>query len=204
MSDDLSESEQPSGDELVVRARTDRIAFGLLYDRYYPQVARYCLRRLFDRALAEDVTSEVFLQVASHLGGFWGRCETDFRRWLFRIATNAVNAHLRQTRRRREIRDAAARSGQLDRNVPAHPAVAEHDALDWPVVYDALLELDERLQTIVMLRFFADLSHEEIAVVVDSTAGAVRTALSRTLARLRERFDPSRPADPGRRDRENL
>ena len=55
-----------------------------------------------------------------------------------------------------------------------------------------MLELDERDQTIVSLRFFADCSYQEIADVVDTTAGAVRTALSRALGRLRDRFDPAR------------
>ena len=60
--------------------------------------------------------------------------------------------------------------------------------LDWPAVYQALMELEEREQTIVSLRFFADLSHEEIGDVVQATPAAVRTALSRALSRLRERF----------------
>jgi RNA polymerase sigma-70 factor (ECF subfamily) len=186
--------EQPAADdELVVRAKTDRAAFSLLYDRYYPRVARYCLRRLFDRSLAEDVVSEVFLQVAAHIGAFTGQTETDFRRWLFRIATNAVNAHLRQTRRRQELWEAAARSRHWDHIGGSPPSPAEHDVLDWPAVYQALLEFDERDQAIVMLRFFADCSHDEIAAVVNATPGAVRTALSRTLDRLRERFNPSVP-----------
>jgi RNA polymerase sigma-70 factor (ECF subfamily) len=192
MSDQPLVSEQPAADdELVVRARTDRAAFGELYDRYYAEVACYCLRRLFDRALAEDVVSDVFLQVASYLGEFPGRTATDFRRWLFRIATNAVHAHLRQSRRRRELWEAAARGRHWDRGSGLHSSQAEHERLDWPVVYQALLELDERDQTIVTLRFFADLSHEEIADVVNATPGAVRTALSRTIGRLRERFNPA-------------
>jgi RNA polymerase sigma-70 factor (ECF subfamily) len=198
MSDAPLEGEHPAADdELVVRARTDRAAFGLLYDRYYAHVARYCLRRLFDRTVAEDTVSEVFLQVAAHLRAFPGRTETDFRRWLFRIATNAVNAHLRQSRRRYELREAAARGRHWDRGSGSHSSPAEHERLDWPVVYQALLELDERDQTIITLRFFADLSHEEIADVVSATPGAVRTALSRTLSRLRERFNPAvRPGAP--------
>jgi RNA polymerase sigma-70 factor (ECF subfamily) len=189
--------EQPAADdELVVRARTDRTAFSLLYDRYYPRVARYCLRRLFDRSLAEDVVSEVFLQVAAHIRAFTGQTETDFRRWLFRIATNAVNAHLRQSRRRQELWEAAARSRHWDHIGGSPPSPAEHDILDWPAVYQALLEFDERDQAIVMLRFFADCSHEEIAAVVSATPGAVRTALSRTLSRLRERFNPAVPPAP--------
>ncbi len=180
---------------MVLRAKTDRAAFGALFDRYYPRVARYCLRRLPDRSIAEDVTSEVFLQVASHIGAFAGRTETDFRRWLFRIATNAVAAHLRQTWRRAELWQTAAQSGQFDRTAAVHPADAEHDRLDWPAVHAAIGQLDERAQAIVTLRFFAGCSHEEIADVVDATVGAVRTALARALARLREELTSLRPRD---------
>ncbi len=198
MSDDPLTSEQPAAeDEIVVRARTDRAALGLLYDRYYAIVARYCLRRLFDRTIAEDVVSDVFLQVASHLREFPGRTATDFRRWLFRIATNAVHAHLRRSRRRHELWEAAARGRHWDRGSGSHSSQAEHERLDWPVVYQALLELDERDQAIVTLRFFADLSHEEIADVVDATPGAVRTALSRTLSRLKAKFNPAARPAPG-------
>ena len=80
-------------DDSVVRMRTDQAAFAALYDRYYPRIIRYCLRRLFDRSTAEDATSEVFLKVAANVRTFPGTTESDFRRWLFRIATNVVNAH---------------------------------------------------------------------------------------------------------------
>jgi RNA polymerase sigma-70 factor (ECF subfamily) len=192
MSDELPASGTRADDDRVAWASTDRAAFASLYDLYYPRVARYCLRRLFDRATAEDVTSEVFLKVASHLATFPGRTETDFRRWLFRIATNAVNAHLRQSRRRQELWEAAARS-RSNREGSSQSSSGQPEILDWPAVYQALLELDERDQTIVMLRFFAGCTHEEIADVIDATPGAVRTALSRTLKGLREKFNPSAP-----------
>lgn len=197
MSDELCQRETTAADDdLVIRARTDRAAFGLLYDRYYPPVARYLLKRLFDRTIAEDVTSEVFLQVASHLRTFSGRTETDFRRWLFRIATNAANACLRQTRRRQELWQASARSRPSDQGGGSHSSATGGEALDWPLIQQALLAFDERDQSIVMLRFFGGLSHEEIAHVVNASPGTVRTALSRTLARLREMFNPSVPASP--------
>ena len=197
MSDERPESEPSTeADELVVRAKTDRAAFSLLYERYYPQVSKYCLRRLCVRAVAEDVLSDVFLQVATHLPTFSGRTDTDFRRWLFRIATNAINAHLRQSRRRQELWVEAARSGYLNSNSEPHSLSAEDHTPNWPAVYQALMELDDRDRTIVMLRFFSDCSHQEIASVVDATPGAVRTALSRTLARLRGKFKGATAGDP--------
>ncbi len=184
MSDDSVQHETPADDLLVLRAQSDAEAFASLYDQYYPRVLRYCHRRLFDRTAAEDVTSEVFLSVAEHLPGFTGRCASDFRCWLFRIATNAVHAQLRQSLRRGKLLETAARNGQL--NSGGTPSTL--DALDWPVVQAAIGTLGEREQTILTLRFFAGLSHEEIGNVVDATSGAVRTALSRALQSLRERL----------------
>ena len=177
-------------DELVIRARTDRGAFSTLYERYYPEVARYCLRRLFIRAVAEDILSTIFLKVVAHLQSFTGNTESEFRRWLFRIATNEINSTLRQERRRKEIWDQAARSGVWKHSTEAPAA----DLMpDWPLVFQSVMELNERDRSIVMLRFFSNCSFDEIADVVEATPGAVRAALSRILARLREKFSFSTP-----------
>ena len=89
-----------------------------------------------------------------------------------------------------------SRVGHWDHNGNPHASPADIETLDWPAVYQALLELDERERTIVTLRFFGGCSHEEIADVVHATPGAVRTALSRTLSRLREKFNPAVPPTP--------
>ena len=177
-----------SMDDLVVRARTDREAFGSLYDLYYPEVLRYCLRRLFVRAVAEDVTSEVFLRVAKQVRGFPGTTEEDFRRWLFRVATNEVNAYVRRTRRRRELLESAARSSAIRVADSGDRPRQEVDMLDWPTLYQAILGLAPREQTILTLRFFEQMSHEEIAGVLNLRAVTVRVALSRALERLRRRL----------------
>ena len=183
------ETAKPSGaaelDELVVRAKKDRAAFSRLYECYYPEVSRYCLRRLLVRSVAEDVISEVFLQVTRSLPLFPGKTNTDFRRWLFRIATNAVNFSLRQSKRRQDLWLDAARSGKLNSN---DQSSSDSDLCDWPKVYHEIGELDERDRNIIMLRFFSNCSYDEIASVVDASPTAVRTALSRVLSRLREKF----------------
>ena len=46
---------------LVIRARREAEALGQLYDTYYDKVLRFCVYRLFNREVAEDVTSVVFL-----------------------------------------------------------------------------------------------------------------------------------------------
>ena len=175
-------------DDLVVRAHTDREAFGQLYDAHYPAVFRYCFRRLFVRAVAEDVTSEVFLAVASKMPRFAGTTEEDFRRWVFRIATNEVNAYVRQAKRRRALLEAAARSGALAAAVRSKAGCPNIETLDWPALYQAILSLKPREQSILHLRFFEQMSHEQIADVLQERPVSVRVGLSRALEKLRCRF----------------
>jgi RNA polymerase sigma-70 factor, ECF subfamily len=177
-----------SGDDLVVRARTDREAFGRLYDAHYPEVFRYCFRRLFVRAVAEDVTSEIFLGVAAKMPRFPGTAEEDFRRWVFCIATNEVNAYVRQAKRRRTLLEAAARSGTLAAAVHSQAGSPDIETLDWPVLYQAILSLKPREQSILHLRFFEQMSHEQIADVLQERPVSVRVGLSRALEKLRRRF----------------
>ena len=95
----LSETEHTS---LIQKACSNPDAFAQLYLLHYQDVFYYCVRRLFDRHSAEDVTSTVFFKVMNKLDSFDGRA-TDFRSWLFRIATNAVNDHLRSSKRRADV-----------------------------------------------------------------------------------------------------
>ena len=174
-------------DELVKSARTDRVAFGELFEHFYPLIFAYCTRRLVVRAVAEDVASEVFLKVAQGVRDFPGLCVEDFRRWLFRIATNEINAQLRQSIRRRELLEAAAQMGRINTSVSA-PLLDDASPIDWQEVYESLGSLTDREQSIISLRFFGGLKHEQIADVLELKVGTIRVALSRALDRLRDRL----------------
>ena len=199
----MTESLQPdrigSVDDLVTAARTEPDALGQLFDLFYPPVLAYCLRRLLVRAVAEDVTSEIFLKAATHITGFPGTCVEDFRRWIFRIATNEINAELRKSIRRRELLKAAAEMGVINTDVSA--AVLGSDTpTDWGEVYQALNELSNREQSILSLRFFAGLKHDQIAEALELKAGTVRVAMARALDKLRDRLrqgQASQRAAPG-------
>ena len=142
-----------------------------MYDACYPGIFRYCFRRLFLRAVAEDVTSEVFLNVASKMPQFAGTTEEDFRCWVFRIATNEINAYMRQAKRRRMLLESAARNGALPAAVDSQSRQSDIETLDWPVLYQAILSLKPRDQAIVVLRFFEQMSHEQIAGVLGKPPG---------------------------------
>ena len=188
--------DRDAASELISRARTDRQAMGRLYDLFYPAIFRYCLHRLFVRTAAEDVTSEVFFYVVDSMHRFDGDSVSQFRGWLYAIATRRVNAYIRVNKRRRQLLEAAAQMRTFERSVSS-PSV---DMLDWPALYEAIMNLKPRDQSIITLRFFEGLSHEQIAGALNIKPVTVRVALSRTLQKLRARLDTDgSAAAPGRR-----
>ena len=150
----------------------------LLWRELYPRILRY-LRVAVGDSEAEDLTSEVWLEVARGLGRFDGD-EAAFRAWVFTIA-------------RRRVID-TGRKAQRRRTDPMSPEQIERARNDAPDDVEARLALDAALRRVarlprdqaevVALRVLAGLSAEQVAVIVGKSAGAVRVLQHRALRRL--------------------
>jgi RNA polymerase sigma-70 factor (ECF subfamily) len=177
--------------KLIEEARSNAGALSELYRQHYDAVFRYCAHRLFDRHLAEDVTSTVFLGVVKNLhkfisGEFIGD-EKQFRNWLYTIATAAVNEHLRRKIRRERL--LRWFGGQNNSQTTKETAVNDVSDRQLAVLKEAMLSLQPKHQTIITLRFFENLKFEQIAEVLGASPGTVRSQLARGLAKLREKTD---------------
>jgi len=168
-------------DDLVLKARTQAGALGRLYEMYYEQIFRFCVYRLFNKEIAEDVTSTVFLEVARGIRTFKGRSKQDFRNWLYAIAANQANAYIRKASRRKKLLAEAAGS----MTASAAGSADKSSKLDWPRLYEAILKLKPKHQTIVTLRFFENLQYEQIAQILNVKEATVRVTLHRILHELR-------------------
>ena len=182
MANVLQQPEDRILDELVVRARSERDAFGQLYDQIYPPVFRYCIRRTADRSLAEDIVSTVFLNVTKKLATFPGDTYLDFRRWVFVIATNELNANYRKSERRQALLIEAAESGRLHNQLSDE---ASSSTFNMDSVQAAIMRLEQRDQAIITLRFFSELPYEDVGHILNISSGAARTAASRALDKIR-------------------
>ena len=85
---------------LVTQASADVAAFGALYDHYFARVYNYVRYRLPDAASADDITAQVFERALNKIDAYRPE-KAPFAAWLFAIARNAVNDHLRRQQRRR-------------------------------------------------------------------------------------------------------
>ena len=179
----ISEAEQTN---LIQRACTDPDAFAQLYLLHYNNVFNCCVRRLFDRHSAEDVTSTVFFKVMHNLSSFDGKA-TDFRNWLFRIATNAVNDHLRDTKRRADIMQRVVKNTRAESVF----AIGTEDGLLEKKAHlkQALLGLKPKYQNVIALRFFEKMKLTEIAACLGKNPSTIRTWLARAAAKLRKKLN---------------
>jgi RNA polymerase sigma-70 factor (ECF subfamily) len=176
-----NESKAANDGQLIADARDNPSAFVRLYRRHYDAIFRYCVYRLFDRHMAEDITAEVFLKVVENLGRFRGN-ERQFRNWLYKVASNAVNDHLRRTARR----DGLVKNSREQVNIQDADCGELSEKL--AILREAVLSLKPRYQTIITLRFFENMKVTEVADVLGSSPGTVRSQLARALVKLRKKL----------------
>jgi RNA polymerase sigma-70 factor (ECF subfamily) len=173
---------QTDADDIVVRARREVEALSQLYELYYERIFCFCVHRLFSKETAEDVTSTIFLEVASRIRNFGGRTEQDFRNWLYAIAANQANAYIRKaSRRKRLLAEAASSMTAVTTGNTSEP--------DWPMLYAAILKLKPEHQTIIALRFFENMEYEQIAKILDARKATVRVTVHRILGKLRRHLE---------------
>ena len=161
----------------------DRTALDALLAAVRPHVYRYVLARLADRSSADDVTQEVAMTIVSALPRYqdMGR---PVLAWVFGIAVRKVGEAHRARRRRPEDpvdvlpdQPAGAEVGQPESRTLRLETTREMAAL--------LAVLPAPQGEILRLRIAAGLSADETAEVLGMTAGAVRVAQHRALAKLR-------------------
>jgi len=181
--------------ELLVRCRRgDADAWDELFDRHYAAAGRFVfqLSSDFTREDAEEICQEVFLSVIRNLDSFNG--DSRFQTWLFRIAANKARDY-------REKRIAAKRGGGLT-TISLQAEDSESGLTPDPpaqgpgpdellvnlermsLVRESLDQLEGSCREIIELRYFGDLSYEELSATLDLNPKTVSSRLSKCLDRL--------------------
>jgi RNA polymerase sigma-70 factor, ECF subfamily len=181
--------------DLLRRCRQgDSMAWDELFDRHYDPAARFVfqLGHELTREDTEEICQEAFLAVIKNINSFHG--ESQFQTWLFRIAANKARDY------RERLRAAKRGGGQTPLSLQAEdpetgltldpPATAlppdaalltrEQAAL----LQEAIDELEPPCVEIIHLRYFAELSYEEISQTLQLNPKTVSSRLSKCLARL--------------------
>jgi RNA polymerase sigma-70 factor, ECF subfamily len=158
---------QPDLGVLRKAQRGDERAFSLIVRAYEVPVFNYVMRLVGDRALAEDLTQEVFIRVFQGLPKFSLRSK--FTTWLFQVTKNRVLDELRASERR--PRSLVA----IDDAPPLEVVDAPVEQLETiQALWQAVDELNTDLKMALLLRDVVGLSYNEIADSLDTTLATVK------------------------------
>jgi RNA polymerase sigma-70 factor (ECF subfamily) len=158
---------QPDLGVLRKAQRGDERAFSLIVRAYEVPVFNYVLRLVGDRALAEDLTQEVFIRVFQGLPKFSLRSK--FTTWLFQVTKNRVLDELRASERRPRALVA------IDDAPPLEVVDAPIERVETvQALWAAVDELNTDLKMALLLRDVVGLSYNEIADSLDTTLATVK------------------------------
>lgn len=167
---------------LVHRAiNGDAEAFGDLYMQHLDDIYRYVFYKVGSEKRAEDLTEQVFLQAWEALEDYEPRGHP-FSSWLYRIAHNAVVDYYR-TKKEESPLEAIAFSLADDSLGPEERLMKKREV---SLLLEAMRQLSEEKQELIILRFVEGLSHARVAQILNKSEGACRVMQHRALASLGE------------------
>ena len=155
--------------------RGARDAFRQLFESHKDRVYSIALHYFSgDEATAGDITQQVFLKLFTRIGQFQGGSE--FTTWLYRLTANACVDEQRKRRRWLQLDDGVSPTlpagGKSQEHGAAHAQVAER-------VKEAVTQLKPKLRMAILLKYFEELSYEEIAAALGCSKGTVASRLNR-------------------------
>ena len=156
-------------DMAVIRRaqRGDERAFALIVRAYEAPIFNYVLRMVGDRALAEDLTQDVFLRVFRGLRGYSRRAR--FTTWLFQVAKNRVIDEMRAAERRPRSLVAIEDAPQFE---VVDAPIEQSEAID--ILLSEVDRLSPDLKEALLLRDIAGLSYNEISDTLEVTLATVK------------------------------
>lgn len=168
--------------ELVQQAQSGNVeAVGLLYDRHQARIFRFVRARIYDNALAQDLTGEIFLRMVTNLPGY-RPMGVPFTAWLYSIARNHLANHIQKEANKQQVLVHYNGNGSY---AAVSPAQIVEQQLELEAVLETLDQLDSEQREVLTLRFLVGLSLQEVADVLQKSVAAVKSIQHRGLKTLK-------------------
>lgn len=162
--------------ELVLQTLNgNRFTFGILIDRYQQTIFNIMLRLTGDYETARDLTQDVFIKAWEKLGSF--RFKYRFFSWIYRIAINEAINYNRKNTRKKSGEKPLTGNEDFEENFD--------EQADMALLYTEIRQLKMDYRVIVVLKYFSNLSYEEIAEVTKTPVRKVRSRLFTAREQLR-------------------
>jgi RNA polymerase sigma-70 factor (ECF subfamily) len=150
------------------------------FNQFGDAIFRFCVVKVSDRELAEDMTQEVFTR-------FWQYVRdekeiTNTRAFLYTIAGNLAKDWYKKKK-------SVSLDLQMDAGLaPVDRAVGQDILSEYNEVLEVIADMDERDKEVLLLRYVEGLEPKQISEIIGETANNVSVRLNRAMARLKEKM----------------
>jgi RNA polymerase sigma-70 factor (ECF subfamily) len=182
--------------QLMLQVRDgDEHSFGVLLAKHRNSVIHFVYRMVQDRAIAEELSQDVFLRVYRSRGSYEPTAR--FTTWLFRIAAHLALNWLRDGRNERgHQRLDATRDSANDGELPAREVSDRRPSVEQRMVYETRLQevreaialLPGKQRAAVLMHKYEEMDYSQIASVLECSESAVKSLLFRAYETLRARL----------------
>lgn len=171
----------PNELSLIARAKAEPAAFAAIYDHYFSRVYNYIRYRVKDPDITDDLTANVFEIILAKIDRYHPD-RGSFATWIFTIARNAVNDHLRRQRIRQWLALEMLHSKASAELEPEETLIKDEMHAD---LLAAVARLGKRDQDLIALKFGAGLSSFQISKFTRLDQNNINVSIYRAIRRLR-------------------
>lgn len=171
-------------DELLMEAvkNGDLQQASALFDRYNKRIFNFLARLTMDRALAEDLTQNVFLRIIKYRNSY--REGARFQSWIYQVARNVFSDHYQVHKNKfSDFVDVEKVSDSL-----YDPEESETMDEQEKLLQRSMAKLSDEQRELLILTRFQHMKYEEVAAIMDTTVANIKVKVHRAILKLREHY----------------
>lgn len=165
----------------------DEYAIESFIRQYEAGVFRLALSIVGDAAEANEITQETFISALKSLPSY--REQKSFKSWLYAIALNQSRTHLRKRKSLERLSNILKSVLRIEAQKPILPEDTIVQNEKEAVLWNSLNQLDEKFRTVVVLRYFHELSVREISEILSTQEGTIHSRLHSAREKLRQALE---------------
>ena len=162
----------------------------IIYDRYSKRLYNYFVKVSMDREAGYDLMQTTFYRMIKYRQTF--KKDNKFESWIFRIARNVFNDHLKKNRVLTSDYIDVNQIDVVEKDEDRSGSVENEQKLQW-----ALAKLPAESREILILSRFQDMKYEQIAKIMNLSVSAVKVKVHRSIKKLREYFSECEKSKDG-------
>jgi RNA polymerase sigma-70 factor (ECF subfamily) len=165
----------------IKNPETRSYGFNMLVRTYQQRVYWHVRKMVIDHDDADDITQEVFIKIHKAIDTF--REDSQLFTWIYRIATNECLNFLNKKRRRffLPIEDIGA---QLSAKIDTSDMISGDEIQK--KLQKALLQLPDKQRLVFNMKYFEDLSYEDIAAITSTSVGALKASYHHAVKKIED------------------